>query len=114
MSKVGELDRDIMDCGGPQETWQEMVRHLKWRAANSRGLSRDAEKSAKDMAEDAEYFAEQATEFDALADALGRANITFPAIVDTHRMAETENTGSVRSMSGDGAGTAIAQPPEQP
>lgn len=32
------------------------------------------------------------------------------AIVDTHRMAETENTGSVRSMSGDGAvKQAIAQ-----
>jgi hypothetical protein len=83
MSTVGELDRDVMDCGGPEATWKEMVRHLRWRAANSRGLSRDRQKDAEDAADDAQFFAEQAAEFEQLANALERASVTFASGIET-------------------------------
>lgn len=82
-SVVGELDSDVMDCGDPEATWKEMVRHLRWRASNSRSLAFDCEQTAKDSAESATIFAAQADDFDALANALERASVTFPASADT-------------------------------
>jgi hypothetical protein len=114
MSIVGELDRDVMDCGGPTETWQEMVKHLRWRAANSRGLSRDSRKSSEDMAETADFFAGQAEDFDALASALEHANITFasPALVAGAQSAETNEdlAQSEGRQSGGSASERNAQP----
>lgn len=79
---------DVLDCGDAQSTWQELVYHLKFRAAQSRDIARDLERDARDATAQAEDHRRNAVEFENLAEAMKKAPVTFP---------KTEKTESTRS-----------------
>jgi hypothetical protein len=69
---------DTLDCGNAQETWQELVHHLKARARQARQVFADLNREASDALLRAEEHKADAEGFDALAVALINANVDFP------------------------------------
>lgn len=69
---------DTLDCGNAQETWQELVHHLKARARLSRQIYADLNHEASDALNRAEEAKADAEAFEGLAVALINANVDFP------------------------------------
>lgn len=69
---------DTLDCGNAQETWQELVHHLKARARQSREISASLQRDAEDALARADEHRADADGFEALAVALVNANVDFP------------------------------------
>jgi hypothetical protein len=84
MNRVGELDRDAMECGDPETAWHETIKHFRWRAQCEAGIARDLRQTASAAKQDADEHSERAAGFLQLASAMERAPVTFAA----HPLAE--------------------------
>jgi hypothetical protein len=82
---------DVLDCGNAQENWQAVVRAWKGRAAQCRSLAHQLRRDAEGATARADETAEDADNFEALAAALEKAAVTFPAPAQVDRSPEGED-----------------------
>jgi len=70
LSRVGEIDSDILECGDASALLTATIAHLRWRARVESSIARESRQAADEAAADANIHSLRAREFEALADEL--------------------------------------------
>lgn len=98
--KVGELNRDAMEFGDPEDAWSETIKFFR-RANCESGIARELRQTADAAATDADIHAVRAQGFTHLADAMERAPVFAADPPGTNE--QRENLGKTPSESGGNA-----------